>query len=1106
EEHKHPRIFAFFPIALLSVQFLTLVSTKTLSVIPVEWLGMGCVMMSATILLTARTVAEVFRKRTGNLVRPLPWNLVVPLLIGLLVLVAGVVVSGFGFSLIGSTTKALPPTALVAGGLLVLVALDTGVSGFAWGALLLLTVAYQTCPTLVSGLIQTLKHSAAQAVNEARLPVAFYGITYLPLIVVLMLAGNAVQRCSLPAHSRGWGRLAVFVMPLRKFATLLTVCLFVLALLNLKAISIVSLLDIPLLLCMAVLFQDRRFGYGALGCSVIASVLFVPLVRAMGWWDLSPAHILTSAVGMSMFLIATPWLDRAVVRIPRPSPSNRDPLGLLRAPTKHMAVCLLAGIGLALAAAVVWMGAAILALPSISMLSGLQLVLVLAAILWATVRTQDYYVACTFWLTLGAGGLVLLARQDYPVDRLLNGALIGVALVSLGSAMVMLTIKRRLGAIDWSRVRNLSTSNFCVTANTSNTSKNTLVSVPLGLARDASETDDWLVAVIPAIPISSAAIAPSQTESMSGQGLTMAILAVALSDLSFALAGCLAALYCFPQLLVTNALAAPILIPIGLSCMMAWSVALAWLFRSRWLGGISATWLPLWASAMVQAYSIELGLNSVNPFSLQAGAWMLTAASLTLVTFTRSAQPWRTMSQVAQVWVAIATMISLLNADPLFRIIGLSGLAIACLIHQWMLLRIPATLVAILANLHLFILVLYFGGVEGWFYQWPFSLQLPTALTYLFPVLALSIGVFDLRRLRLEPNVCQAWSFCIRSLWMLMGLGAFVASHQLSGALPWFVAGFVVYAVIEFTQAVRHQTERFVWTGLAGLVALGLWLVKVDVIELGMGVSQIALAVASGIGLLLAHLLADGGKSSESGTEFNNLAMRPRHGWQVFAGPMLWIGMVCPGVLTAMAVMRMLTDAAAIEPINTLTMLAAAVVYFHQGLIRKQRGYIVLATVIMNAALMFTWRGFGFHDVQLYCVPVGLSLIGLVQLLKRELPTSAHNPLRYAGALVVLVSPLFQIMDGSWLHLITLLALSVLVILLAIGLRLRALIHTGTAFLLADLVMMVVRSTHDYPSLLWISGLALGVAVIVLAAVCERHREQLLSRIRLLSAELATWN
>ena len=54
--------------------------------------------------------------------------------------------------------------------------------------------------------------------------------------------------------------------------------------------------------------------------------------------------------------------------------------------------------------------------------------------------------------------------------------------------------------------------------------------------------------------------------------------------------------------------------------------------------------------------------------------------------------------------------------------------------------------------------------------------------------------------------------------------------------------------------------------------------------------------------------------------------------------------------------------------------------------------------------------------------------------------------------------------------------------------------------------MMVVRSSIDNPSLLWISGLGIGAAVIVLAAVCERHREQVLGRIRLLSAELATWN
>ncbi len=114
--------------------------------------------------------------------------------------------------------------------------------------------------------------------------------------------------------------------------------------------------------------------------------------------------------------------------------------------------------------------------------------------------------------------------------------------------------------------------------------------------------------------------------------------------------------------------------------------------------------------------------------------------------------------------------------------------------------------------------------------------------------------------------------------------------------------------------------------------------------------------------------------------------------------------------------------------------------------------------------------------------------------------------LRYIGALTILVSPVFEILQNSWLHLLTLLVLCVLLILLAIGLRLRPLLNTSTAFLLADLVGMVIRSANDHPGLLWIGGLVVGVAVIALAAICENQREKLLARLRMLSSELATWN
>ncbi|MFG0261983.1 MAG: hypothetical protein ACF788_06305 [Novipirellula sp. JB048] len=164
------------------------------------------------------------------------------------------------------------------------------------------------------------------------------------------------------------------------------------------------------------------------------------------------------------------------------------------------------------------------------------------------------------------------------------------------------------------------------------------------------------------------------------------------------------------------------------------------------------------------------------------------------------------------------------------------------------------------------------------------------------------------------------------------------------------------------------------------------------------------------------------------------------------------------------------------------------------------------ATLIVNVALMLLWRVLGWTAPEFYMVPVGLSVLGGVELLKRELPSASHDPLRYLGALTILVSPLFDVLGGNWAHMFVLMLLSVLVILAAIGLRLRSLMYAGAAFLVTDLVAMVIRSTMDHPNLLWICGVALGAAVIALAAFCENHREKLVSRIRILSAELATWD
>jgi hypothetical protein len=190
---------------------------------------------------------------------------------------------------------------------------------------------------------------------------------------------------------------------------------------------------------------------------------------------------------------------------------------------------------------------------------------------------------------------------------------------------------------------------------------------------------------------------------------------------------------------------------------------------------------------------------------------------------------------------------------------------------------------------------------------------------------------------------------------------------------------------------------------------------------------------------------------------------------------------------------------------NSLALLLAGGFYFWRGIEEKQKGWMLLSAGILNVALALLWRELHWNDPQLFAIPLGISILALVQWLKDEIPEKAHDPLRYLGALVILVSPVFHIVGGSWLHLLTLMIASVAVTLTAMGLRIRALMYTGTGFLVGDLLAMVVRGSIDNPTLLWIAGILFGLSVISLAAYCEKHREEVLQRLRLMAARLETW-
>jgi hypothetical protein len=258
---------------------------------------------------------------------------------------------------------------------------------------------------------------------------------------------------------------------------------------------------------------------------------------------------------------------------------------------------------------------------------------------------------------------------------------------------------------------------------------------------------------------------------------------------------------------------------------------------------------------------------------------------------------------------------------------------------------------------------------------------------------------------------------------------------------------------------------------------------------------------------------------------FADFAAR-RPGLAVFARPFHTTGMLFPAITVLLAVGRHLRivegfgqSAAADYRLgwNSLALFFAAMFYFREGLVLRPHKqdlgttmardprFTVAAAAILNTALMLMWRERRFTDPQFYMIPIGVTMLYLIELLEREIPARYRDPLRYAGALVILVSPTFHIVTGSWLHIFTLMVASVFTILAAIGFRTRALMYTGTAFLAADITAMIARGSIDHPQLLWVAGAAFGAGILGLGALCELKREQVQQRLRAVGAALAEW-
>ncbi|MFO0978732.1 MAG: hypothetical protein U0996_20160 [Planctomycetaceae bacterium] len=1018
EENRWPRIFAFFPSLLLGTLFILTTGLRCVPRMSLEWVGLGCVLVAATVLLTARTVSQVFRQRTGDLVRPLPWSIVSPLVAGLCLMALGVALSFSHFP----HTFALVPSCAVAAVLLLTAALETRHKAFVWATLLMVTMTWQFSPTLFRELAMSVGRSVATALNQPRLPIAFYGLTYIPLI----LGMSAFYRY---AGRKGSNSL---LTPVASFSLGLTIFLQIIALNHPVAAFAVSAVNVIVFPLIAWLQRRDQIAHLSLVSLVLCTLTGVSFWNSVFMTQYGMIETIVLVAALGSVLAITRISDLVVRKIAAADPDVQQPDA---AKAVRLPACLgeLTGLMLSFIAASCWMVGVIrdemgyLNVP----VSLLHAALPLITFFVHAIRTRQLLAGYAFWVLLLCGAVQMSLLLHVPTLMIMEVMTTVMAVTSIAGTLYL---KRVLGTAAFPR-------------NPVALDTNELLTAPGRFATFV-------------IPFNTIAIAALSV----GIGVYHLPMMARLIFLHSAM-------------------------PSLLSCVISvlWMVTAMFLLQSRLAAIVSGLVLPILATTIVTTMIPGFSLSGVMTIQTLTIASVATFLSLQ---FFRT-EPVRLCRECLKVWMVGLSIVSLPYFSLEMRLAALM-VAVALAITEFRTYSLSSrTFLAILFNLHAILIVPGILGLSGLEYLFDHTSRsaVQLHLQALFLAVLVSASAFQWLERFLDRRLTATWTLFLHVSAFAFMLMTASQSQPTAAGLVMMSLGFLIAAISELKHAVRIQSERSVWM-FFGIIASGIfWMISNRVFVPGAGSVQVLMFLAS------AFILA----ISQYSERHESL--------RVLAIPFRKVGIVLPTVVAALALRKLsVDDRELVRGLQALAVFGCAALYFHQWMLTRTKGFLLHSGAIVNLGFMCLWKTLHVSDPQFYLVPVGFSLIGLVEILREELPRKSHDPLRYIGALTILVSPVFHVLDGSWIHMLSLMALGILVVLLSIGLHLKALLFTGTAFIVADLIAMSVRSSLDSPILLWLGGLALGLSVIGIAAFCENHRDRVLSRIRHVTALLATWD
>jgi hypothetical protein len=148
-----------------------------------------------------------------------------------------------------------------------------------------------------------------------------------------------------------------------------------------------------------------------------------------------------------------------------------------------------------------------------------------------------------------------------------------------------------------------------------------------------------------------------------------------------------------------------------------------------------------------------------------------------------------------------------------------------------------------------------------------------------------------------------------------------------------------------------------------------------------------------------------------------------------------------------------------------------------------------------------------FGLLQVYIIPAALTVLALLHLHRNELKPAVLNGARLSALSTLYAMATLDVFlqEGLWTFMVAL-VLSFLGVVLGIASRTRAFLYAGTAFLVINVLGQVVQLYPEQRLDRALVLMGLGAAVTAGMIGFNLKREAILQRIRIVRADLGTWD